>query len=61
MAVQEETDDKLIMLAQSFMPAQEAHIITNQESENNPWYEVKEGGSLRLPEWQFGWDELKRF
>ena len=61
MAEHESSGEKIIILAQSFMPAQEAHIIANQNSKMSPWYKVQSTGSLKLPEWQFKWDEVKQF
>ncbi|WP_175402884.1 DUF4846 domain-containing protein [Mangrovivirga cuniculi] len=55
-----ETGQKLVMLAQSYMPAQEIQILLNPLKTNNPWYEVKEGVIL-TPEWKFNSKDLKRF
>ncbi len=54
--------EKLFLLAQSFMPAQECHILKNLSDERlSPWYEVNFGDSLSLPEWTFQKSDLKRF
>lgn len=56
MAVSREktSDKKIFLLAQSYMPAQEMHILVNKEnSKLSPWYEVPEGGILQTPEWRF--------
>lgn len=45
---------KIFLLAQSYMPAQEIHILVNKENhELSPWYEVPEDGILQTPEWGF--------
>ena len=52
---------KLILLAQSFYPGQDIHIISNPTNENiSPWYEVKDG-TLLTPEWRFMSSDLIRF
>lgn len=49
------------LLAQSYMPAQEIHLLKNPKRQDlGPWY-VVEGDELVTPEWTFGWDSLKRF
>lgn len=55
--------DKVFMLAQSYMPAQETQILLNPNNyQGNPWYEVSElMDELYTPEWQFDIDDLKRF
>ena len=51
------------MLAQSYMPAQDIHILQNFENEEiSPWYSVKElEFNFRTPEWTFSINQLKRF
>ncbi len=62
LCVNPETGQKLILLAQSYMPAQEIHILKNPtHHEISPWYIVKKSGSLITPEWRFDWSDLKRF
>lgn len=55
--------DKVFMLAQSYMPAQEIHVLKNINDESiSPWYSVKAlNGKVRTPEWIFDTSELKRF
>lgn len=56
------TGKKIFLLAQSFMPAQDIHILKNlNDSALNPWFEAVAGGKLDTPEWIFNWGELKRF
>ncbi|MEL6142296.1 MAG: DUF4846 domain-containing protein, partial [Bacteroidota bacterium] len=53
----------LVLLAQSYMPAQDIHVLRNpNNSPDNPWYTVKEmSQQIRTPEWTFSPDELMRF
>lgn len=61
-AIHQETGEKIFMLAQSYMPAQEIQILTNpSDSELSPWYRIPEGTTLRTPEWRFSTDQLRRF
>lgn len=56
-----ETGKRIFLLAQSYMPAQEMHILRNPHNESmNPWYPVTTG-SLYTPEWTFQPGTLKRF
>lgn len=53
---------KIFMLAQSYMPAQEIHILKNfNNTELNPWYEIPTNGTLLTPEWTFKTTDLKRY
>ena len=53
---------KAFLLAQSYMPAQEIHILKNpQNSEISPWNILKETDILYTPEWTLEWNDLKRF
>lgn len=62
MAENKETGEKLFMLAQSYMPAQDIHILKNPGNVDlSPWYVLKEEETLVTPEWSFTKDELKRF
>ncbi|HHG85490.1 MAG TPA: hypothetical protein ENJ82_12155 [Bacteroidetes bacterium] len=57
-----ETGEKVFLLAQSYMPAQEMHILVNpMDSELSPWYAADFVGELNTPEWTFSQDELRRF
>jgi len=56
------TGEKLFLLAQSYMPAQDIHILKNPlNGDGNPWYSVKFGEKLITPEWEFTADHLGRF
>lgn len=52
-----------IMVAQSYMPAQDIHIVTNLNDESvSPWYVFDENTqTFRFPEWTFFSDQVKRF
>jgi hypothetical protein len=53
---------KLFMIAQSYMPAQDIHILKNMESpQTSPWYKLDFGEKLSTPEWRFYGSDLKRF
>jgi hypothetical protein len=61
LAINASTGEKVFMLAQSYMPAQEIHVLRNPSgSENSPWYEIK-GSTLETPEWDFTLSDLKYF
>jgi hypothetical protein len=50
------------LLAQSYMPAQEIHVVRNADApELGAWFMLNEGPELRTPEWTFGWNERKRW
>ena len=53
---------RVFLLAQSYMPAQEVHILKNPNDGNlSPWYSADYGEHLLTPEWTFGRGELRRF
>jgi hypothetical protein len=53
---------KIFLLAQSFMPAQEIHVLKNPSSEDiNPWYRFDFVDKLVTPEWTFKRDDIRRF
>lgn len=54
------TGDKKFMLLQSYMPAQDMHILINPNSDaGSPWYDVSPGQPLTTPEWTFAANALK--
>ena len=56
------TNKIAILIAQSYMPAQDVHILINPNNENtNPWYIINEEEKLYTPEWTFEWSDLYRF
>ena len=51
---------KIYLLAQSYMPAQDIHVLTNPVNEKlSPWYEVDGGEVIETPEYNFTTKELK--
>ena len=51
---------KLYLLAQSYMPAQDIHILKNPERKDlSPWYPLPPNGLISTPEWVFTTKELK--
>jgi hypothetical protein len=53
---------KIFMLAQSYMPAQDIHLLVNPVNENlSPWYEVDGAEKIVTPEYLFYKRELKRW
>lgn len=62
MAKNEKTGEKIFLLAQSYMPAQDIQILKNpMNAELSPWYSVNFGETLETPEWDFTSNQLKRF
>jgi hypothetical protein len=56
------TGEKIFLLAQSYMPAQDIQILKNPEDEKlSPWYSNKVLDTLVTPEWEFKKTDLKRF
>lgn len=55
--------NKLFMIAQSYMPAQDMHILQNvHETGISPWFRLPETGmDLYTPEWTFAYNQLRRF
>jgi len=52
----------VFLLVQSYMPAQEIHVLVNPTDETlSPWYDLAFGAELRTPEWTFRREESKRF
>jgi len=54
--------EKTYLLAQSYMPAQEMHILKNPSNKKlSPWYSLAESDEIATPEWSFNNNDLKRF
>lgn len=54
--------EKMFLLAQSYMPAQDIHVLKNLNNKKiSPWYSATNLQSLSTPEWRFTNDDLKRF
>lgn len=53
---------KIFMPAQSYMPAQDIHIVKNPMNENlGPWYELPAGDKIITPEWVFSNSCLRKW
>jgi len=53
---------KIYLLAQSYMPAQDIHLLKNPNNENlSPWYEAIDTGNIITPEYFFHAGELKQW
>lgn len=54
---------KKYLLAQSYMPAQDIHLLKNPVVTGGtvPWYSLPAGEKIFTPEWVFNKKELKRF
>ena len=61
MAKNLDTGEKVYMLAQSYMPAQDIQVLVNREnSKISPWY-ILGDDQIETPEWTFNPGDLKRF
>ena len=61
-AINDKTKDKAFLIAQSYMPAQNIHILKNPNKEATPWYSISEiQNEIVTPEWIFNTNQLKRF
>jgi Domain of unknown function (4846) len=57
-----EAGKRMYMIAQSYMPAQDIHVLQNPNNENlSPWYEVNENEIIQTPEYTFKKTELKEW
>lgn len=62
MAENKVSGEKVFILAQSYMPAQDIHILINPgNGDGNPWYNLDFGEKLITPEWEFSSGQLMRF
>lgn len=60
MAENPRNGEKLFLLSQSYMPAQDMHVLKNPV-DGGAWYPVSFGPLLDTPEWQFRARDLHRF
>jgi hypothetical protein len=62
-AAHKQSGEKVYLLAQSYMPAQEIQILKNPRNQAlSPWYIVDEKVEfIETPEWTFNKTDLKRF
>jgi hypothetical protein len=62
MAENKTTGEKRFLLVQSYMPAQEMHVLKNPNAtDGGPWYATSFGDQLATPEWTFARTALKRW
>jgi hypothetical protein len=59
--VQNAKGERMIMVANGYMPAQDIHVVRNIFNEESPWIEVNEKVPVRLPEWTFASNQLRRW
>jgi hypothetical protein len=52
---------RAVLLAQSYMPAQDIHVLRNPNTPGNPWYVIEGDDPLTTPEWDFLAGALRRF
>jgi hypothetical protein len=62
-ATSRDSNDKVFLIAQSYMPAQNIHVLKNfNRSELSPWYSLEDIAEIiETPEWTFRSTQLKRF
>jgi Domain of unknown function (4846) len=61
LAIDGGSGEKLFLLAQSYMPAQEIHVLKNPSDDAiGPWYRVP-AETLATPQWTFAATDLRRF
>jgi len=57
-----EKGEKMFMLAQSYMPAQDIHLVRNpNDTGSSPWYKTIADEEIITPEWTFSPDDLRRW
>lgn len=62
MATNPRTGEKVFLLSQSYMPAQDIHVLRNlNDPDLSPWYKLDFGNTLYIPEWTFTKHDLKRW
>ena len=54
-------DNKIFMLAQSYMPAQDIHVLVNVDGRSSPWYYLTDSKKIETPEYVFEVGELRRW
>jgi Domain of unknown function (4846) len=60
--VQNAKGERMIMVANGYMPAQDIHVVRNiYNEEASPWIEVKNKVPVQLPEWVFSSNQLRRW
>ena len=52
--------EKIFMVAQSWMPAQQIHIVVDRAT-NSPWYKLTDNGRYDISGYDMGKENMKRF
>ena len=62
-AIHEKTGEVMVLLAQSYMPAQNIHVLKNvSRPDISPWYSTSDfSEEVVTPEWTFKIDQLRKF
>ena len=62
-AIHKETKEKIFLLLQSYMPAQDMHVLKNPKNiKLSPWYRESEmKKEIETPEWKFHSGQFRRF
>ena len=56
------TGEELFLLAQSYMPARDIHVLQNLNDRSiSPWFSINFGKWLVTPQWQFEAKDLRRY
>lgn len=62
MAANKQTGERRFLLLQSYMPAQDMHILKNPNTtDGSPWYAVPASDQIVTPEWVFKSTALRRW
>jgi len=62
MAVCKNAGKTVFLLIQSYMPAQDMHVLKNpSQGDLSQWYSLEFGPELATPEWTFQKEDLRRF
>lgn len=57
-----QTGEKIFLLAQSYMPAQDIHLLQNlYTTELSPWFKVTKDKIIYTPEWTFYANQLRKW
>ncbi|TWI85647.1 uncharacterized protein DUF4846 [Lacibacter cauensis] len=60
LARHKQTGELIYLLAQSYMPAQDIHVLKNTSNKNlNPWYSASSNKIIATPEWTFYESQLR--
>jgi hypothetical protein len=52
---------RAFLLLQSYMPAQDVHVLANPTRPGSAWYPAQAEASLATPDWTFRYTDLRRF